>query len=147
MSGSPPAPIALWLLKYPHSSLASRVGNCCNTQKPRCPDFPRRADSSLCSQSSPSSREAGKTKNLLLSASQLGIALLFICIHLGGEGVFTVCPRPSDTEMETKTPHCARPPLGRELGRELGSCWVQPPHRSTESFRSEKIFGINESHL
>lgn len=81
-----------------------------------------------------------KTESLLLSASQLGIALLFICINLGGEGVFRVCPRPSDTEMETKTPHCARPLLGRELG----GCWVQPPRKNTEPFRLEKISEISE---
>lgn len=91
----------------------------------------------MCSQSSPSNRE---NKEPSAVCFQLGMASLFICIHLGGEGVSRVCPRPSDTERETKNPHCAR-------ARELGSCWVQPPRRNTESFRLEKIFGVSESQL
>lgn len=66
---------------------------------------------------SPSSRQ---NKAPCAVCFPLGIAWLLICIGLGGEAVFRVCPRPSDTAVETKAPHCARAPQE--------SSWVQPPH-------------------
>lgn len=96
--------------------------NCCSTLKTSC-DFPKWANSPLwsCNWVLLILKSDGKQISLLLSASQLKIAFLFICINLGGEGIFRVCSRPLDVEMETKTPHCARPPQGREVR----SCWVQ----------------------
>lgn len=125
-------PVAV--LKCLHSSSAAPIKDCCDTQTlVSC--FPGERTS----QCSPST---GRTKSLLLSASQLGTALLLVCINLGGEGVFRVCPRPSDSQMETETPHCAMPPWEWELGmgQEKGAGKLQGAATSQENILGWKRF-------